>query len=197
MNHASPIFDHNQQLSVIIRILPRYFYSGFWAGCVDSLTPLAKKMKYPILAVSLLMIFLTGCLQREDFGFDNTADIEFMEQYAERDDVTVTQSGLMYRVLREGDGDTPEMDSSVRTHYEATLIDGNVIDSSYERDEPLEFVVNQVIAGFAEGVMLMQEGAEYELVIPSELAYGDFPPPNSSIYPGATLIFRVELLEIL
>jgi FKBP-type peptidyl-prolyl cis-trans isomerase len=154
-------------------------------------------MKYTFSSAIILVLFLTGCLQREDFGFDNSEDIEFMEQYAQRDDVTITQSGLMYRVLREGEGDVPEIDSRVRTHYEASLVNGDVIDSSYERDEPLEFTVNQVISGFAEGVLLMQVGAEYELVIPSELAYGDFPPPNSSIYPGATLIFQVELLEIL
>lgn len=154
-------------------------------------------MKYPILLLSLLFVFVTGCLQREDFGFDNTEDIEFMEQYAEREDVIITQSGLMYRVLSEGDGDIPGTASRVRAHYEASLVNGDIIDSSYDRDEPLEFVVNEVISGFGEGVMLMQEGAEYELVIPSELGYGDFPPPNSNIYPGATLIFQVALLEIL
>ncbi len=154
-------------------------------------------MKYTIFTFTILALFVSGCLQREDFGYDNTADIEFLEEYAQRDDVTITQSGLLYRVLREGEGDSPEVESRVLTHYEARLVNGDVIDSSYERDEPLEFTVNQVISGFAEGVLLMQEGAEYELVIPSELAYGDFPPPNSSIHPGATLIFQVELLEIL
>ncbi len=136
-------------------------------------------------------------MQQEEFDFDNTADLEFLEEYAQHDDVTITQSGLMYRVLEEGEGDTPESDSEVRAHYTASLVSGDVIDSSYERDEPLEFSVNMVIAGFAEGVMLMQEGAIYELVIPAELAYGNFPPPNSNIHPGATLIFEVELIEIL
>jgi FKBP-type peptidyl-prolyl cis-trans isomerase len=112
-------------------------------------------MKQPILSVTLLIIFLAGCLQQENFGFDNTEDIEFLEQYAERDDVIITQSGLMYRVLSEGEGDTPEVDTRVRAHYEASLVSGDVIDSSYERDEPLEFVVNQVISGFAEGILLM------------------------------------------
>ena len=100
----------------------------------------------------------------------------------------------MYRILREGDGKFPGINSRVRTHYEASLVTGDVIANTYERDEPLEFNVNQVIDGFAEGIMLMQEGAKYELDIPAELGYGDF-PPDSRIHPCATLIFLTELLE--
>ena len=154
-------------------------------------------MKYLFTPSALLLLLISGCLQSEEFEFDNTADLEFLEEYAQQDGVTITQSGLMYRVIEEGDGDSPESDSQIRAHYTASLVSGDVIDSSYERDEPLEFTVNMVIAGFAEGVLLMQEGAIYELVIPAELAYGNFPPPNSNIHPGATLIFEVELLEIL
>ncbi|MFO8028681.1 MAG: FKBP-type peptidyl-prolyl cis-trans isomerase [Cyclonatronaceae bacterium] len=153
------------------------------------------KFTLPCLLASLLLI--SGCLQREDFGYDNSADLEFLEEYAQRDDVVITNSGLMYRVIREGEGDVPELDSRVSVHYTASLVSGDVIDSSYERGEPLEFTVGELISGFAEGILLMQEGAEYELVVPPELAYGDFPPQNSNIHPGATLIFEVELLEIL
>ena len=121
----------------------------------------------------------------------------FLQDYAQREDVIITESGLMYRILREGTGKSPELDSRVRVHYEASLVSGDIIASTYERDEPLEFIVSEVIAGFAEGIMLMQEGAKYELVIPAELGYGDYPPPNSGIHPGATLIFSTELLEVL
>jgi len=129
--------------------------------------------------------------------FSFTEDLVFLEEYAQQEGVVKTNSGLMYRVLREGDGEKPNSDSNVRVHYIANLVAGDVIENTYEQDEPLEFTINQVIEGFAEGVQLMREGAKYELVLPSELGYGNFPPPNSNIHPGATLIFIVELLEII
>jgi len=128
--------------------------------------------------------------------FEHNKDRSFLEEYAQREDVNITASGLMYRILREGDGESPGIDSRVRVHYEASLVSGEIIASTYERNEPLEFNLSEVIAGFAEGVMLMREGAKYELVIPAELGYGDF-PPDSNIHPGATLIFLTELLEVL
>ncbi len=152
-------------------------------------------MKYIGLSIVLLAFLFSGCLETESL-FDNEADIEFMEEYAQRDDVILTDSGLMYRVLQEGEGEYPVITSQVRAHYEANLVTGEVIGSSYDEDEPLLFNLQDVIFGFSEGLMLMQEGAEHELVIPPELGYGDF-PPDSRIHPGAVLIFQVELLEII
>jgi len=152
-------------------------------------------MKYFSLSIVLTIFLVSGCLETEPL-FDNEADLEFLEEYAQRDDVFITDSGLLYRVLQEGEGETPAMTSRVRVHYEAKLVNGDVIGNSFEEDEPLLFVMNEVISGFSEGLMLMQEGAEYELVLPPELAYGDF-PPDSRIHPGAVLIFRVELLEVI
>ena len=147
----------------------------------------------PLLLFSLFL--LTSCLNFGDDEYDNSADIAFLEEHAQQEGVTVTDSGLQYRVLEEGDGDSPDQNSEVRVQYVGSLIDGNVFDSSRAREEPSDFPLNGVISGFAEGLALMQVGATYELVIPADIGYGDFPPPG--IHPGATLIFEVELLEIL
>lgn len=120
----------------------------------------------------------------------------FLEENKEKDSVMVTESGLQYKVLEEGDGESPTAENIVRVNYEGRLINGEVFDSSYERGQPAEFPLNQVIPGWTEGVQLMREGATYEFYIPSELAYGARPPQGSPIGPNETLIFKVELLEV-
>ncbi len=119
----------------------------------------------------------------------------FLAENAEKDGVMVTESGLQYEVLREGEGSAPAESDRVSIHYKGTLLDGTQFDSSYDRGQPAVFGVSGVIAGFSEGLMLMSEGAHYRFYIPSELAYG----ANGSgptIGPNATLIFEVELLEV-
>lgn len=120
----------------------------------------------------------------------------FLEENAEREDVMVTESGLQYRVIEEGTGERPEATDQVEVHYRGTLITGEEFDSSYSRDQTATFPLNQVIAGWTEGLQLMREGATYEFFIPSELAYGTNPPPGSIILPGSVLIFEVELIDI-
>ncbi len=120
----------------------------------------------------------------------------FLEENREKEGVQETASGLQYKVIEEGDGESPTAQNVVRVHYEGTLIDGEVFDSSYERDQPAEFPLNRVIPGWTEGVQLMSEGATYEFYIPAELAYGAQPPQGSPIGPNETLIFKVELLEV-
>lgn len=119
----------------------------------------------------------------------------YLASNGEKDGVTVTESGLQYEVLTEGDGVHPTGDQRVTIHYSGSLIDGTIFDSSYERDEPTRFPVSGVIAGFEEGLRLMSVGARYRLTIPSELAYGEG-QAGSQIGPNSTLIFEVELLEI-
>lgn len=110
--------------------------------------------------------------------------------------VIETESGLQYEVLQEGNGAKPTLDSKVRVHYTGSLIDGTVFDSSVQRGQPAEFPVRGVIAGWTEALQLMTVGSKWRLTIPHNLAYGERGAGNS-IPPFATLIFEVELLDIL
>lgn len=120
----------------------------------------------------------------------------FLEENALRPEVTQTKSGLQYEVLSEGSGRSPKATDTVRCHYEGRLLDGSVFDSSYQRGEPADFGLNQVIAGWTEGVQLMKEGAKYRFFIPYLLAYGER-GAGSSIPPYSTLVFDVELIKVL
>lgn len=121
---------------------------------------------------------------------------EFLAENRQRPEVQVTDSGLQYEVLEEGDGPRPEAGDTVRVHYRGTTIDGEVFDESYSRGRPATFPLGQVIPGWTEGMQLMQVGAKYKFYVPAELAYGANPPPGAPFGPGTTLIFEVELLEI-
>lgn len=120
---------------------------------------------------------------------------EFLAANASKEGVTTLDSGLQYEVLQAGEGDKPGKDSTVRTHYHGTLVDGKVFDSSYDRGQPAEFPVSGVIAGWTEALQLMPVGSKWRLYVPSELAYGG--QAVGSIPAHSTLIFDVELLEIL
>jgi len=118
-----------------------------------------------------------------------------LETNKEREEVTVTESGLQYEVLQEGEGENPQATDWVTVHYEGTHVDGRVFDSSYERGEPSSFPLNRVIAGWTEGLQLMKPGAKYRFWIPSELAYGKS-GKAPSIEPNEMLMFDVELISI-
>ncbi|HEU0306939.1 MAG TPA: FKBP-type peptidyl-prolyl cis-trans isomerase [Lysobacter sp.] len=111
--------------------------------------------------------------------------------------VFTTPSGLQYMVLRQGAGQRPRATDQVRVNYQGTLLDGTVFDSSYERGQPTEFGLNQVISGWTEGLTLMPVGAKYRFWIPGDLAYGAKGMPQGGIGPNSTLVFDVELLAIL
>jgi FKBP-type peptidyl-prolyl cis-trans isomerase len=119
----------------------------------------------------------------------------FLEQNKNREGVNTTASGLQYEVLVEGDGPVPVADDRVRVHYHGTLIDGTVFDSSVERGEPAVFGVTQVIQGWTEALQLMPVGSKWKIYLPSELAYGER-GAGADIGPNTTLVFEVELLEI-
>lgn len=119
----------------------------------------------------------------------------FLAENADAEGVQTTASGLQYKVLTEGSGVAPKATDQVTVHYEGRLINGDVFDSSYARGEPTSFPLNGVIAGWTEGLQLMQPGAKYQFYIPQNLAYGLNSPPD--IPPGSTLIFDVELISVL
>ena len=119
----------------------------------------------------------------------------FLAENGKKDGVVTLPSGLQYQVLKEGNGKKPSATDQVVCHYEGTLIDGTVFDSSYKRNQPATFGLNQVIAGWTEGVQLMQEGAKYRLFIPYNLAYGER-GAGAQIPPFAALVFDVELIEV-
>ncbi len=121
---------------------------------------------------------------------------KFLAENAKKEGITVTKSGLQYEVLTEGTGKKPKATDTVRCHYEGRLLDGTIFDSSYKRNAPADFGLQQVIAGWTEGVQLMGEGAKYRFYIPYMLAYGEG-GAGAMIPPFATLIFDVELIKVL
>ncbi len=121
---------------------------------------------------------------------------KFLAENAKKDGIIVTKSGLQYEVLTEGTGKKPKATDTVRCHYEGRLLDGTIFDSSYKRNAPADFGLQQVIAGWTEGVQLMAEGAKYRFYIPYMLAYGEG-GAGAMIPPFATLIFDVELIKVL
>lgn len=121
---------------------------------------------------------------------------KFLEENAKNDDVTVTESGLQFKVLEKGEGTIPARQDQVRVHYTGRLVDGTVFDSSVERGQPAEFPVNGVIPGWIEALTMMPVGSKWQLYIPHNLAYGER-GAGSAIPPYSALVFDVELLEIL
>ncbi len=120
---------------------------------------------------------------------------DFREEFAKQDNAKSTDSGLLYLVLKKGDGAKPTLDSSVTVHYRGTLVDGSEFDSSYSRNAPATFGLASIIPGWQEALQLMSVGSKWQLVIPPELAYGDRGAPPG-IPPSATLVFEIELLSI-
>jgi FKBP-type peptidyl-prolyl cis-trans isomerase FklB len=138
---------------------------------------------------------LLGLKNKEKAEANLKAGEDFLEQNKTNEGVVTLPSGLQYQVLKEGSGANPTANNRVTCHYHGTLIDGRIFDSSVQRGQPATFPLNQVIAGWTEGVQLMNVGAKYRFFIPSELGYGNR-QVGSDIGPNSALIFDVELLSI-
>ena len=134
--------------------------------------------------------------EMEGAAAKNLADGEaFLAENAKQEGVEVTESGLQYKILEPGEGDSPEAADVATVHYRGTLIDGTQFDSSYDRGQPATFPVGGVIAGWTEALQLMKPGAKWQLTIPAELAYGER-GAGQDIGPNATLLFDVELISV-
>ena len=126
---------------------------------------------------------------------NQTAGESFLAENAKQEGVVVTESGLQYKILEPGEGDSPGAADVATVHYRGTLIDGTQFDSSYDRGQPATFPVGGVIAGWTEALQLMKPGAKWQLVIPAELAYGER-GAGQDIGPNSTLLFDVELISV-
>ena len=122
---------------------------------------------------------------------------DFLRANSRKSGVVTLPSGLQYKIIKDGAGMQPTFDDTVEVMYHGTLIDGTVFDSSKERGMPGTFNVGQVVPGFSEALTLMKEGSVWEVYIPSELGYGQYPPPGSQITPNSVLIFEMDLVRII
>lgn len=154
-----------------------------------------KELKMNVQEVNETLQSAMAKIQAEKHGPVLEEGKKFLEENAKRDEVNVTESGLQYRVMTEGNGKSPSPTDQVTTHYHGKLIDGTVFDSSVNRGTPATFPVNGVIQGWQEALPMMKEGDKWELFIPYNLAYGEN-GAGGSIPPFATLIFEVELISI-
>lgn len=148
----------------------------------------------PDEANKILQNFFEG-LQKEQGNAAKEAGNKFLEENKKQEGVITLPSGLQYKILKNGNGPKPKASDTVKCHYEGRLINGAIFDSSIRRGEPAEFPVSGVIAGWVEALQLMNTGSKWQLYIPSELAYGSH-GAGQSIRPNETLIFDVELLDI-
>ncbi|MFN3235661.1 MAG: FKBP-type peptidyl-prolyl cis-trans isomerase [Pseudomonadales bacterium] len=157
-------------------------------GMQDSLDRAEPKLDQPRQQLVIQEIQRRRIAQLEQLATD------FMTENRKQEGVQETASGLQYVVLEPGGGDAPDIDSQVTVHYEGRLINNQVFDSSLQRGQPATFALNQVIAGWTEGLQLMKEGGKTRFFIPPELGYG--PGGTSSIPPHAVLVFDVQLIEV-
>ncbi|MFT3740221.1 MAG: FKBP-type peptidyl-prolyl cis-trans isomerase [Breznakibacter sp.] len=167
--------------------------NAFAKGILHGLTGVGAEMS-PREVNDLLNEFFQS-IQRESLEKNGLEGQRFLEENAQRPGVTVLPSGLQYEILLSGSGPKPKASDRVKCHYHGTLIDGTVFDSSVLRGTPSVFPVNGVIQGWVEALQLMKTGDKWKLFIPSGLAYGER-GAGDSIGPNATLVFEVELLEI-
>ena len=168
-------------------------YADLAAGIKDVLEKNQPQISYQE-AQQVLGKFFSE-LEQKIAGEAKAAGEAFLAENAKREGVKVTESGLQYEVLEATIGQKPKATDKVRVHYEGTLINGTVFDSSYKRGESITFGLNQVIKGWTEGLQLMSIGSKYKLYLPYQLAYGER-GAGANIPPYAALIFTVELLGI-
>lgn len=150
------------------------------------------------LAGILLAVGICSPVALAEEGDDQGAtdpNVLYLQENAKKEGVIIRPSGLQIQIIKRGDGDLPDPSSMVAVHYEGRLVDGTIFDSSYERGKPATFPVDGVIRGWTEALILMQVGSVWEVAMPASIGYGD-DGAGEMIPPGATLIFKVELLAV-
>jgi FKBP-type peptidyl-prolyl cis-trans isomerase FkpA len=171
----------------------QFNYDAFTQGFRDSIEGKETRISMDDAIQIIQTAFMAAMTKQAE---ENRAkETQFLDENGKKNGIQTTSSGLQYEVITQGSGAKPLASDTVSVHYEGTLIDGTVFDSSYERGEPAQFPLGGVIPGWTEGIQLMNVGSTYRLFIPSALAYGEQGAGNS-IPPNAALIFKVELLSI-
>ncbi|MBO7068417.1 MAG: FKBP-type peptidyl-prolyl cis-trans isomerase [Bacteroidaceae bacterium] len=187
------IAQANKQINDSVDLLNKaLFIQGFQDGVTQS--NMAISMDSVQSVVKKQMEYYHKVNMEKKYGANRIAGEEFLKKNAKADSIQTTASGLQYKILTKGTGDIPQATDKVKVHYEGHLIDGTEFDSSYKRNKPTTFPANQVIKGWTEALTMMPVGSKWMLYIPQELAYGD--REQQKIPPFSTLIFTVELLEI-
>ncbi|RME69029.1 MAG: FKBP-type peptidyl-prolyl cis-trans isomerase [Verrucomicrobia bacterium] len=169
--------------------------TAFLAGLRDGLAGAEPRLDDATIREAMLQLQAKADAARQQVAGKNFDEAKaWLAKNAQREEVTVTDSGLQYEILTAGDGPTPSANDTVEVHYHGTLIDGTVFDSSVERGETATFPVNRVIPGWVEALQLMPVGSKWRLFVPPDLAYGA--QGVGDIPPNAALIFDVELIAI-
>jgi FKBP-type peptidyl-prolyl cis-trans isomerase FklB len=184
------LIGHNLKVQGVEKIQPEIYTKGLQDGFSS---------KPDIISFEQANIFVQNYFERQmgKAAEENLKKgIEFLNENKNIEGVVTLNSGLQYKVLKAGEGTSPKATDRVKVHYTGTLIDGTVFDSSYDRGEPTVFGVKQVIKGWTEALMLMKPGSKWMLFIPPDLAYGSN-SAGEKIGPNSTLVFEVELLEVL
>jgi len=178
-----------------VDIDPKAFYAGLADALAGKLQMTDAEIKEAMNAARTQLIAKQQAKQQADATVNAKAGDTFLATNAQKEGVKTTASGLQYKVLKTGAGKTPGPKDTVKVHYQGTLPDGSVFDSSIARGEPVTFQVDGVIPGWTEALQLMKEGDKFQLVIPPKLAYGTA-GAGDKIGPNQVLIFEVELIDI-
>ena len=213
---AKQVLGHNVELDSKVKRISYAIGINTATGMAQELLQLNVEIDPDAMAQGIIDIFSGGDLrmtneemaatltdfqemiiqQQEEASKKNIEEGEkFMEQFGEQEGVVTTDSGLMYRVVVEGPGQKPTATDTVVVHYRGSLVNGRIFDDSYQRGEPATFPLDGIIAGWQEVLQLMTEGSTWEVVIPSNLAYGERGAPPS-IPPNSALVFTIELIEV-
>ncbi len=188
-------YDVGKNLKNVITINTDLFIQGIKDSIADQPNMTQAQVQEAIKAFQGLARGKQIKAMEKKLADNKAAGTAFLEANKAKEGVTVLASGLQYKVITKGEGATPKPEDKVKCHYKGTLINGQVFDSSYKRNQPAVFPVNGVIKGWTEALQLMKTGDKWMLFVPSELAYGDR-GAGETIAPGSTLIFEVELLSI-